>query len=263
MEQAVSEESARVAIAAIDVDGTLFSERAAQHVFLGILRSSGLLGRAAFARLVAIYVGHRVGLIDPVSARVRGLAVLDGLPLERAEALADKVVADLLDVVRPEARAEIAALRAGGAYVLLVSASLSLIVSRLSAGLGADGYLASELLVHGDTVPWRLCRAGLRGAREMARPQPFCRRALRGRRMDARRRLRRLDRRRRAARPRGTSRRGERPRQARPYRPARGLAARRLALSGRRSSGGAPLLPVAPVRESIEDRSTTTKEPDA
>ena len=159
MEQAaVREEPARVAIAAIDVDGTLFSERAAQHVFLGILRSSGLLGRAAFARLVAIYVGHRVGLIDPVSARVRGLAVLDGLPLTRAEALADQVVTDLLEVVRPEARAEIAALRAGGACVLLVSASLSLIVSRLAAGLGADGYLASELLVHGER-----CRGAFAG----------------------------------------------------------------------------------------------------
>jgi HAD superfamily hydrolase (TIGR01490 family) len=158
VEQAVSDESARFAIAAIDVDGTLFSERAAQHVFLGILRSSGLLGRAAFARLVAIYMGHRVGLIDPVSARVRGLAVLDGLPLVRAEALADQVVTDLLKVVRPEARAEIAALRAGGACVLLVSASLSLIVSRLAAGLGADGYLASELLVHGER-----CRGAFAG----------------------------------------------------------------------------------------------------
>ncbi len=159
MEQAaVTEEPARVAIAAIDVDGTLFSERAAQHVFLGILRASGLLGRAAFARLVAIYVGHRVGLIAPVSARVRGLAVLDGLPLARAEALADLVVADLLEVVRPEARAEIAALRADGACVLLVSASLGLIVSRLAAGLGVDGYLASELLVHGE-----LCRGAFAG----------------------------------------------------------------------------------------------------
>jgi phosphoserine phosphatase len=158
VEQAVSEEPARVAIAAIDVDGTLFSERAAQHVFLGILRSSGLLGRAAFTRLVAIYVGNRLGLIDPVSARVRGLAALDGLPLARAELLADQVSADLLAVVRPKARAEITALRAGGSCVLLVSASLGLVVSRLAAGLGTDGYLASELLVHGE-----LCRGAFAG----------------------------------------------------------------------------------------------------
>lgn len=157
MEQA-AKEPARIAIAAIDVDGTLFSERAAQHVFLGILRSSGLLGRRTFTRLVSIYVGHRLGLIDSVSARLRGLSVLDGLPLERAELLADQVSADLLAVVRDEARAEIAALRTRGSCVLLVSASLDLVVGRLAAGLGADGYLASELLVHGD-----LCRGAFAG----------------------------------------------------------------------------------------------------
>ena len=140
-------DDARVAIAAIDVDGTLFSERAAQDVFLRILRPTGLLGRAAFARLVGIYLLHRLGLIDPVAARLRGLAMLDGLPLARAERLADSLAAELLAAVRGDARAEIAALQARGLRVLLVSASLGLVVSRLARGLEADGYLASELLV--------------------------------------------------------------------------------------------------------------------
>jgi HAD superfamily hydrolase (TIGR01490 family) len=140
-------QAAIAAIAAIDVDGTLFSERAAQYVFLGILRSTGLLGRSAFARLVTIYVAHRLRLIDSVTARLRGVAVLDGLPLAQAELLAERLSAALLSTVRPEARAEIAALRARGLRVMLVSASLGLVVRRLAEGLGADGYLASELLV--------------------------------------------------------------------------------------------------------------------
>ncbi len=133
-----------------DVDGTLFSKRAAQTVFLSHLRAAGLLGRAAFARLVAIYLLHRVGLMDPVKARQRGLALLDGLPVARAEQMADRLAAELLPLVRAEARAEIAALRARGHYVLLVSASLGMVVRRLAAGLEADGCLASELVVVGD-----------------------------------------------------------------------------------------------------------------
>jgi len=138
---------ARAAIAAIDVDGTLFSDRAAQDVFLRILRTTGLLSRAAFARLVGVYVLHRLRLIDPVKARLRGLAMLDGLPLAQAEPLADRLAGELLATVHDDARAEIAALQARGLRVLLVSASLGLVVSRLADGLGADGYLASELLV--------------------------------------------------------------------------------------------------------------------
>jgi phosphoserine phosphatase len=123
---------ARAAIAAIDVDGTLFSDRAAQDVFLRILRTTGLLSRAAFARLVGVYVLHRLRLIDPVQARLRGLAMLDGLPLAQAEPLADRLAGELLATVHDDARAEIAALQARGLRVLLVSASLGLVASRLA-----------------------------------------------------------------------------------------------------------------------------------
>lgn len=140
----------QAAIAAIDVDGTLFSKRAAQTVFLSHLRAAGLLDRAAFARLVAIYLLHRLGLLDPVKARQRGLALLDGLPVAQAEQMADRLSAELLPLVRAEARAEIAALRARGLCVLLVSASLGMVVRRLAEGLAADGYLASELVIAGD-----------------------------------------------------------------------------------------------------------------
>jgi len=148
----------QAAIAAIDVDGTLFSKRAAQTVFLSHLRAAGLLDRAAFARLVAIYLLHRVGLMDPVKARQRGLALLDGLPVAQAEQMADRLSAELLPLVRPEARAELAALRARGLCVLLVSASLGMVVRRLAEGLGADGYLASELVVVGES-----CRGAYAG----------------------------------------------------------------------------------------------------
>jgi HAD superfamily hydrolase (TIGR01490 family) len=137
-------------IAVFDVDGTLFSKRAAQTVFLSHLRAAGLLGRTAFARLVAIYLLHRLGLMDPVKARRRGLALLDGLPVAQAEQMADRLSAELLPLVRAEARAEISALRARGLCVLLVSASLGMVVRRLAEGLAADGYLASELVIVDD-----------------------------------------------------------------------------------------------------------------
>ncbi len=158
MKQVVEEDRPQAAIAAIDVDGTLFSERAGQKVFLRLLRSTGLLSRAAFARLMAIYLVHRLGLMDPIAARRCGLAVLDGLPLAQAELLAERLSAELLSTVRGDALAEIAALRARGLGVVLVSASLGLVVSRLAKGLGADGYLATELLVVDDR-----CRAAFAG----------------------------------------------------------------------------------------------------
>ena len=158
MRQVAEESRPQTAIAAIDVDGTLFSERAGQLVFLRILRSTGLLSRAAFARLVAICLGHRLGLMSPVAARRSGLAMLDGLPLAQAELLADRLSAELLFTVRGDALAEIAALRGRGLRVVLVSASLGLVVSRLARGLGVDGYLASELLVVDDR-----CRAQFAG----------------------------------------------------------------------------------------------------
>jgi phosphoserine phosphatase len=157
-EQAAIDGRPRAAIAAIDVDGTLFSERAAQHAFLDILRSTGLLSRKAFARLVLIYVLHRLGLIDSVAARGRGLAVLDGLPREQAELLGERLSGNLLSSVRRDARAEIAALHGRGLHVMLVSASLGLVVGGLAEGLGADGYLASELLIVDDR-----CRAAFAG----------------------------------------------------------------------------------------------------
>jgi HAD superfamily hydrolase (TIGR01490 family) len=150
--------SGAAAIAAIDVDGTLFSGRASQHVFLRILRSSDLLPRGMFARLLAVYVLHRLRLIDSVGARLRGLAVLDGLPLAQAELLGERLAAELLLVVRDDARAEIASLRARGLRVMLVSASLDLVVRHLAERLGTDGYLASELLI----VDGR-CRAAFAG----------------------------------------------------------------------------------------------------
>jgi len=158
VEQLLEDSRAQVAIAAIDVDGTLFSGRAAQTVFLRILRSEGLLSRAAFARLVAIHVVHRLGLMDSVAARRGGLAALDGLPLAQAELLAERLSAELLLTVRRDARPEIAALRARGLRIMLVSASLGLVVRRLAEGLGADGYLASELLIVDDR--WRAAFAG-------------------------------------------------------------------------------------------------------
>ena len=155
---AAAGQAAIAAIAAIDVDGTLFSKHASQTVLLRHLRAAGLLSRAAFARLVAIYVLHRLGLMDAVKARRRGLAVLDGLTVARAEQMADRLTSELLPLVSLDARAEIAALRARGHYVLLVSASLGMVVRRLAAGLGADGYLASELVIVGDC-----CRGAFAG----------------------------------------------------------------------------------------------------
>ena len=166
----VSEERAepagQAAIAVFDVDGTLFSKRAAQTVFLSHLRAAGLLDRAAFARLVAIYLLHRLGLMDPVKARQRGLALLDGLPVARAEQMADRLSAELLPLVRVEARAEIAAARARGLSVLLVSASLGMVVRRLADGLGADGYLASELVIAGDRCRGAYAGPVLEGAQK-------------------------------------------------------------------------------------------------
>lgn len=156
--EAGSASAGQAAIAAIDVDGTLFSKHASQTVLLRHLRAAGLLSRAAFARLVAIYLLHRVGLMDPVKARRRGLAVLDGLTVVRAEQMAERLTAELLPLVSADARAEIAALRARGLHVLLVSASLAMVVRRLAAGLGADGYLASELVIAGDR-----CRGAFAG----------------------------------------------------------------------------------------------------
>ena len=66
MQQAAREEYSPLArIAAIDVDGTLYSERAAQLAFLRLLRSTGLLGWADLARLAAIFLAHRFALLDP------------------------------------------------------------------------------------------------------------------------------------------------------------------------------------------------------
>jgi phosphoserine phosphatase len=76
----------------------------------------------------------------------------------QAERMAERMVAELLPLVRREARAEIAALQARGLRVMLVSASLGMVVGRLAEGLGADGYLATELLVSGDR-----CRAAFAG----------------------------------------------------------------------------------------------------
>ena len=158
MQEAPSGDQAPVRVAAIDVDGTLFGERAAQHAFMGVVRSAGLLDRATFARLISLYVRHRLRLIDDATARLRGLALLDGLPLERAQALAQQLAADLRSRVRPAALAEIDALRKEGLHVLLVSASLDLIVGRLAEMLGVDGYLASALVVSDER-----CRAAFAG----------------------------------------------------------------------------------------------------
>lgn len=148
MQQAALDKSSPLArIAAIDVDGTLYSERAAQLAFLRLLRSSGLLGWADLARLAAIFLAHRCALLDPAQARRRGMAVLDGLPAFEAELLADQLVAALLPRVAREAREEIAELQRRGCRVLLVSAGLSMVVGRLAAALDADGYLATELAV--------------------------------------------------------------------------------------------------------------------
>ena len=134
-----------VAIAAIDVDGTLFPDRAAQHALLGILSSTGTLGWPAYARLFRIYIAHRLRLTSPAQARAQAASLVDGVPWVEVEALAEPLSVELVSKVRPAARTEITALRARGLRVLLVSASLGPIVARLADGLGADGYLASEL----------------------------------------------------------------------------------------------------------------------
>jgi phosphoserine phosphatase len=159
MQQAALEEYSSLArIAAIDVDGTLYSEHTAQLAFLRLLRSTGLLGWADLARLAVIFLSHRFALLDSAEARRRGMAVLDGLPTSQAELLADQLVAALLPRVAREARDEIAELQRSGCRVLLVSAGLSMVVGRLAAALDADGYLATELAV----VAGR-CRAAFTG----------------------------------------------------------------------------------------------------
>jgi HAD superfamily hydrolase (TIGR01490 family) len=161
------------ALAAIDVDGTLFAERASQHAFLSILRAAGLLDRRAFGSLLATYVLHRAALIDDETARRRGLALLDGLPLARAHAFAEQLSARLLPRVRHEALAEIARLRARGLHVMLASASLDLVVGRLAEKLGVDGYLASALLVVDDRCRGAFAGEVLEGHRKWSALQEF------------------------------------------------------------------------------------------
>ena len=99
-----------------------------------------------------------MGLTDDITARSRGLGVLDGLPLADARSLADRVSEALLPRIRRDAQGEIAALRAAGLHVMLVSASIDLIVSRLAGELAVDGHLASKLAVRDDR-----CRAAFTG----------------------------------------------------------------------------------------------------
>ena len=134
-------------IVAFDVDGTLI-EGHSQTLFARYIIERGVAPRSLMARIAWWYALYRLGVPLPV-ARIqrRMVGAFTGAPIERMNAMLDAFATDILaDRLLPGALEQVRALRSDGAHVVLVSASLELIISRLAKLIDADGTVATRLV---------------------------------------------------------------------------------------------------------------------
>lgn len=133
-------------VAAFDVDGTILRGQS-QAYFAKMLVRRRMAGPGLMAQVVWWYALMRLGVpFDQGEAQRKVIGSLAGKPQAWIDAvLASFVTEALAPNLRPEALAEIARLRAEGCRIVLVSAAPALIISRLAAHLGVDGYVATEV----------------------------------------------------------------------------------------------------------------------
>jgi HAD superfamily hydrolase (TIGR01490 family) len=134
-------------IAAFDVDGTLI-EGHSQTLFARYIVERGGASRLLMVRIAWWYSLYRLGIPLPV-ARIQRRMVGDfaGAPIDRMHAVLDAFAEEILaDRLLPDALEQLCALRRDGIHVVLVSASLDLIISRLAQIVDADGAVATRLI---------------------------------------------------------------------------------------------------------------------
>lgn len=141
-------EEGPVRVVAFDVDGTLVDGHTQEMLAKYLARRRHL---AAPALLVTVFwfLLYRLGLdIDILAIRRKFIRRFAGMSVETIDALGDDFVARIVAPrVRGAALKEIEKLRREGGRVLLVSGSIEPIVARLAALVGADGWVATKLVV--------------------------------------------------------------------------------------------------------------------
>jgi HAD superfamily hydrolase (TIGR01490 family) len=138
----------QVRIAAIDVDGTLVDGQTQA------LLVRHLLARRMLTLPVALSVGiwftrYRLGFsVDHVGIRRRVFAQLAGMSISDVAGLVDAVFTDAIrGRVRSLAVEEIKRLRAEGVEVVLVSASVEPLITRIARAVGVSHVIATRLVV--------------------------------------------------------------------------------------------------------------------
>jgi HAD superfamily hydrolase (TIGR01490 family) len=144
-------------VAFIDVDGTLLAETTT-YLFARILRRRGVIKRSFVLRAMYHGLQHRFGRLDYGRLVAFGLRSIARIPISELEEIAQH---NFKEFVRPrlyEGVVEhVAALRAAGTAVVLVSSSPGIVIAPLSAYLGCTDMV---------TTPVRIDRGRLVGTGE-------------------------------------------------------------------------------------------------
>lgn len=160
--------AARSAVAVFDFDGTLVPGDSLLP-FLAHLVGGPTLARAMGRRGPAIAGAYRRDGRNGAKAAVLA-ATVTGVPAAAAEAAGERFALRLLDRVRPEMARAVAAHRAQGHRLVLLSASLCVYLEPFAAATGFTDVLATRLAVRPDgTLSGALEGANVRGPEKARR----------------------------------------------------------------------------------------------
>lgn len=169
--------------ALFDFDGTLIRGDSILH-FTRYAYRQGLIGTREWLTLLGTGILYGLRLRTAVAAKERVMRFLAGKREQEVAAIAESFCqAELIPRLRPEGLAEIAAHRAQGHVVLLISASSTFYLNRLRQTLGVDDVIGTRFDVTPDGVfTGRVCGDNCRGVQKPLRLAEYL--AAKGDRLD-------------------------------------------------------------------------------
>ena len=144
--------SNKIEVALFDFDKTLIPVSSGTFLIQSFLKLK-LISWSYAIRLFFLQLGYRFGIVDIDAVMRETISIVDGVDREKLEqVLLDIYETKLKGMLHPEAKKAIAAHKAAGRKVVIVSNNLAALLKQTVKDWGVDDVIANEVCYDGDKV---------------------------------------------------------------------------------------------------------------